>query len=209
MGILDSYKDLINASFSKQIKVEDNQSKWTIEDFPYNTGVDEDITKPHCWKCVTVNKCWFKNEENKKPKRFDYTIFSSRELLKIIQGLYHPKCHCKEFALNSPNLNDINFIFIDGKVQYFFLDKLNWYYSWGYRDEDKEDFIKMIKELVKESFVKGNYEIEKHTKYGVAINVFITIPGKNEKYGRFYDTWSCYTIFPNGKLKLNTVIGGK
>ena len=60
MGILDSYKDLINASFSKQIKVEDNQSKWTIEDFPYNTGVDEDITKPHCWKCVTVNKCWFK-----------------------------------------------------------------------------------------------------------------------------------------------------
>ena len=49
----------------------------------------------------------------------------------------------------------------------------------------------MIKELVKESFVKGNYEIEKHTKYGVAINVFITIPGKNEKYGRFYDTWSC------------------
>ncbi len=32
---------------------------------------------------------------------------------------------------------------------------------------------------------------------------------KNEKYGRFYDTWSCYTIFPNGKLKLNTVIGGK
>lgn len=67
----------------------------------------------------------------------------------------------------------------------------------------------MIKELVKESFVKGNYEIEKHTKYGVAINVFITIPGKNEKAGRFYDTWSCYTIFPNGKLKLNTVIGGK
>lgn len=23
------------------------------------------------------------------------------------------------------------------------------------------------------------------------------------------NTWSCYTIFPNGKLKLNTVIGGK
>lgn len=209
MGILDSYKDLINASFSKWIKVEDNQSKWTIEDFPYNTGVDEDITYPHCWKCVMVNKCWFKNEENKKPKRFDYAIFSSSELLKIIRGLYHPKCHCKEFALDSPNLNDINFIFIDGKVQYFFLDKLNWYYSLGYRDEDKEDFIKMIKELVKESFVKGNYEIEKHTKYGVAINVFITIPGKNEKFGRFYYTWSCYTIFPNGKLKLNTVIGGK
>lgn len=209
MGILDSYKDLINASFSKWIKVDDKQSKWTIEDFPYNIGVDEDVTKPHCWKCVTVNKCWFKNEENKKPKKFDYAIFSSSEVLKIIRGLYHPKCHCKEFAIISPNLNDVSFIFIEGKVQYFFFDKLNWYYSWGYKDEDKEDFIKMIKKLVKESFVKGNYEIEKHTKYGVAINVFITIPGKNEKLGKFYDAWSCYTIFPNCKLKLNTIIGGK
>ena len=47
MSILDSYKDLINASFSKWIKVEDNQSKWTIEDFPYSTGVDENITYSH------------------------------------------------------------------------------------------------------------------------------------------------------------------
>lgn len=93
--------------------------------FPYDFGVDENETGNHCWKCVTVNKCWFKNEENKKPKKFDYAIFSSSELLKIIRGLYHSKCHCKEYALNSPNLNDINFIFIDGKVQYFFLDKLN------------------------------------------------------------------------------------
>jgi hypothetical protein len=42
MGILDSYKDLINASFSKWIKVEDKQSKWTIEDF-MNT-----------WSCYTI-----------------------------------------------------------------------------------------------------------------------------------------------------------
>ena len=36
MGILDSYKDLINASFSKWIKVEDKISPFTIEMFSYD-----------------------------------------------------------------------------------------------------------------------------------------------------------------------------
>lgn len=80
MRILDEYTDLINASFSQWIKVEDNQSKWTIEDFPHSTVVDENITYPHCWKCVTVNHCWFKNEENKKTepiRLFKHFIFSN------------------------------------------------------------------------------------------------------------------------------------
>lgn len=63
MNVLDDFKDLINASFSKWIKIEDKLTKWTIEDFPYNIGVYEIVTEPHCWKCVTANKCWFKNEK--------------------------------------------------------------------------------------------------------------------------------------------------
>ena len=66
MGILDSYKDLINASFSKWIKVEDKFSPFTIEMFPYDLGIEENSN--HCWKCVTVNKCWFRNEKNKGMK---------------------------------------------------------------------------------------------------------------------------------------------
>lgn len=88
------------------------------------------------------------------------------------------------------------------------MKKLEWFFSWGYHESDAEYFVNLIQSLVKVAYVKGNYEIEKHTKYGFAINVFISIPGKNEKHGRCYDVWSCYTVFPNGKLKLNTIVGG-
>lgn len=208
MGILDSYKDLINASFSKWIKVEDNQSKWTIEDFPYNTGVDEDITKPHCWKCVTVNKCWFKNEENKKPKRFDYTLFTYSQIMKMIRGLYHPKCHCKEFAINVPKEKDIELRIKDGKIKNFFKVKSGWYYSWGYVDKDKNDFINMFKELIIDAYRQGNYYEEKHTKAGYQINLTIKIPGKNEKLNKEYEVKSAFIIFPEGKLRCITLVGG-
>lgn len=208
MGILDSYKDLINASFSKWIKVDDKQSKWTIEDFPYNIGVDEDVTKPHCWKCVTVNKCWFKNEENKKPKKFDYAIFSSSEVLKIIRGLYHPKCHCKEFAINVPKEKDITLRIKDGKIKNFFNVKSEWFHSWGYKNFDKNDFIDMFKKLIIEAYRQGNYYEEKHTKAGFQINLTITIQGKNEKINNEYKLKSAFIIFPKGELRCITLIGG-
>ena len=52
------------------IQVVDNQNNITIEDYGYDTGVIEGTTKNHCVKCVAVNKCCFKNEENKKTKTF-------------------------------------------------------------------------------------------------------------------------------------------
>lgn len=208
MGILDSYKDLINASFSKWIKVEDNQSKWTIEDFPYSTGVDENITYPHCWKCVTVNKCWFKNEENKKPKRFDYTLFTYSQIMKMIRGLYHPKCHCKEFAINVPKEKDINLIVDMGKIFFFFKDKSGLFHSWGYTNSDKNDFVKMFKELIIDAYRQGNYHEEKHTKAGYQINLTIKVPGKNEKLNKEYEVKSAFIIFPEGKLRCITLVGG-
>ena len=36
----------------------------------------------------------------------------------------------------------------------------------------------------------------------------IDIPGKNEKQGKEYKITTNYMIFPNGKLKMNTPIGG-
>ena len=208
MSILDSYKDLINASFSKWIKVEDNQSKWTIEDFPYSTGVDENITYPHCWKCVTVNKCWFKNEENKKPKRFDYTLFTYSQIMKMIRGLYHPKCHCKEFAINVPKEKDINLIVDMGKIFFFFKDKSGLFHSWGYTNSDKNDFVKMFKELIIDAYRQGNYHEEKHTKAGYQINLTIKVPGKNEKLNKEYEVKSAFIIFPEGKLRCITLVGG-
>lgn len=104
MGFLDAYKNEIDAHFSEWIKINDSSSGcgWTIEDFPYAVGVDESLTEPHCWKCVSVNQCWFKNEEGKKPKEFDYGNYSFSEISKSKRGLYHPNCHCKKFGVNVP-----------------------------------------------------------------------------------------------------------
>ena len=201
MSIFNTVRDNVNTYFSDWIKINDNKSIWTIEDFTYQTGVQEILTFPHCWQCVTVNNCWFKNEESKKPEEYPNSSLN--------QDLYHPNCHCKKHPINTPTINDIELIMLEGKIDFFFKDKLDWYYSWGYTDADKEEFISIIIQLVKESFGKGNYEFEKHTKFGFQINVFIALPGKNKKLGKIYNTWSCYMIFPNGKLKLNTVIGGK
>ncbi len=206
MRILDEYTDLINASFSQWIEVEDNLSRWTIEDFPYSTGVDENITYPHCWKCVTVNHCWFKNEENKKPARFDYsnTSFSQTPLSK--RGLYHPHCHCKESAINNPKIEDIEIIMPEGKIDWIYKDKYKLINSWGYNEKDRRILTENIIYSSKIAYHSGNYQILRHTKSGINISLFIEIPGINEKLGHIYKRVSSYMIFPNGKLKNNTPI---
>lgn len=208
MGVLDDFKDLINASFSKWIKVEDKVSPYNIEMFPYEMGVNEKYTSNHCWKCVTVNKCWFKNEERKKPEKMDYSLFPASKLLKIVRGLYHPKCHCREFAINVPKEKDIKLMIDNGKINFFFKDKLGLFQSWGYKNSDKNDFIKMFKNLVVDAYRQGNYYEEKHTRAGYQINLTITIPGKNEKMKKEYEVKSAFIIFPEGKLRCITLIGG-
>lgn len=209
MGVLDAYLDEINAYFSEWIKVNDKNSGWTIEDFPYKTGVDEDLTKPHCWKCVTVNNCWFKNEIEKKPEHFDYSNYTYSEIAKSRRGLYHPNCHCKEKAINVPREKDIEIMMTAGKVNDFFDEKLKWFYSWGYLKSDKNDFIKAITEKTIKSYRQGRYEQEKHTKYGFQINITVEIDGVREKSGKTYSINTCYIVFPSGKIRCVTLVGGK
>ena len=208
MRMLDEYLDLIYSSFASWIKVSDNKSKLTIDDFPYSTGVDEDLTYPHCWQCVTVNNCWFKNEKNKKPDKFDYTQFSFSQIGKSIRGLYHPHCHCKEHSINVPKEKDIELILSKNKINDFFDRKINWFYRWGYQNRDKEEFINTLKQKTIEEYRKGNYIKFKHSRYGFQIDINITIPGKNEKVNREYVIKTCYIVFPNGKLRCTTLVGG-
>ena len=48
MGIFENFKEIdcqiVNDGW---VQILDNKSNWTIEDFPYDKGVDENITKPH------------------------------------------------------------------------------------------------------------------------------------------------------------------
>lgn len=209
MSVFDDVKGMIIPDYSDWVMINDPKSDWTIEDFPYETGVDENLTRPHCWKCVSVNHCWFKDIEGKRPQEFDYSKYSLLDLPLAKRGLYHPNCHDQKIKITTPRPEQIKLIILPGKIRFFFIDKLNWYHSWGYTDNDKNLFINTILQLTKKSFSNGNYEIENHTKYGVKINLFFELPGINEKKNRFYKTWSNFMIFPNGKLKINTLIGGK
>ena len=211
MSIFDDLFNYLLANFSEWIKIEDYKSEWTIEDFPYETGVDERKTNPHCWYCVTINRCWFKNEEGKKPREF-LTLDPSSSTLSILlgnSGLYHKYCHCKKEAIDNPTVDKIKLIIPDGKIDWMIKDKGHTLKEMGYKEDEFEMVVAIIGNLVKKEFVKGNYFARLHDKYGYKIGFIINdFPGKNEDQGKFYKIKSGWTIFPNGKLKCNTLVGG-
>lgn len=208
--MFDDMHDKLLSYFTKSgwIRIDDKYSKWTIEDFPYDTGVPDEGVDNHCWRCVTVNHCWFKNEEMKKPKEFDYGEYSYTEIPKAIRGLYHPNCHCKEHSINTPREKDITILKYEPKLKDFFTRKLNWFYSWGYLKSNKQTFAEYFKQNIISSYRRGNYVMEKHTRYGFQINVFLTIPGINSKAGKYYFVKSAYIVYPSGRLKCVTLVGG-
>lgn len=192
------------------IQVVDNQNNITIEDYGYDTGVIEGTTKNHCVKCVAVNKCCFKNEENKKPKSFDITgIDILNSIINgLIPGLYHFRCHCKEVPVQINSIDEIELIVPEGKIQYLFKSKSGWIKSMGYQEKEFSEFVDMLLQKTKEAYLYGNYYKENYNNFGFKINLNISIPGKNEKIGKTYNVTTNYMIFPNKKLKMNTPLGG-
>lgn len=212
MDVFEKIRKDILSSLSGWIQVNDNNTNWTIEDFSYETGIIEDLVKPHCVKCVAVNQCWFKNEEFKKPTHFNYSEYSLEEIPFLKRGLYHPNCHCKEVRLNSPKVEQIKIIELAKKMKYAIEDKLGLFESFGYSKKDENEICVIIEKLSKQGYHLGQYEKvitpQDKIKYGFKINIPIDFPGKNEKYGKTYQLKSCYVIFPKVKLKNNTPIGG-
>lgn len=205
MGMFDE----INKKFGAWIQVIDcNNDSVTIEDFDYKSGVNGTITMSHCNKCVAVNKCWFKNEKDKKPE--PYPILGIEVLDDFINavtpGLYHYKCHCYESTIMNPCVNDIKLIIPAGKESWLFGDKENWIRSMGY--EDNTQFLEVVCNCLKQAYCDGEYRIIGHDNYGVKANFFLKMPGQGIKRDKIYNIKSAFMIFPNGKLKCNTIVGG-
>ena len=201
MGIFDNV-------LGNWIQVNDEQNEITIENYGYETGVIEGTTGNHCVKCVAVNKCWFKDEKGKKPEKFNYTGIDFIDAIAkgIIPGLYHYRCHCKEIPVEMENIDDIQLIIPSGKNDWLFLDKSDWINSMGY--EPNDNFLSILYGKIKQAYFYGYYEIQNHTNFGVRIKLKISIEGKGIKTGKIYDLKSSFMVFPNGKLKCNTLIGG-
>ena len=198
----------LNKIIGNWIQIIDDQNIKSIEDYSYHTGIIEESSKNHCVKCVAVNKCWFKNEIGKKPETFNYSNINIVDNLTkgILPGLYHPRCHCKESMIFPSSYNDIQLIIPNGKIDWLFKDKSNWIISMGYEPNNK--FITSLYEQIKQSYFYGKYAIQTHNNFGVKIRINIDLHGQNDKRNKIYNLISSFTIFPNGKLKCNTLIGG-
>ncbi len=168
------------------------------------------MIKPHCVTCTIVNKCWFKDEKDKKPDEFDYSKYPEIPLEK--RGLYHPNCHDLKIPISVPMSNKIEIFDLERRMDYLFLDKKVWLNSMGYKEEDKKEVLELLEKLSKVAYCQGNYKnnppVEEKKKYGFRIRLNLHFPGKREKLGRIYEITSSYIVYPNGKLKNNTPIGG-
>ncbi len=209
MRYLDNSLDDINAIFSDWIKISDPKSKWTIEDFPEEKGVDENVTNPHCWKCVSVNQCWFKNEGNKKPDEFDYSKYSPGEISYRIRGLYHSNCHDKKSGVNVPHASKIIVRDVRDKFNNFFKRKGKIFRKIGYTSKDENNIIEIYLEQVKRKYVRGEYYKYRHTKYGFQINMEIDMQVKTNIPDDLKTFKTGLIIFPNGQLRIVTVFAGR
>lgn len=204
MNLDDAIREKL-AKFTSWFQVVDYNNTNTIEDFSFRDGVPKEGVAGHCQKCITINKCYFKDEKNKKPEEFDY---SNRLVLPMFRGLYHPFCECIKLGQSHIQEKDIEIILTNDKMDYLYKDKQGLIEAWGYKEEDKEELKQIIINQAKSCYAKGNYLIRLHDKYGVHITVFLEIPGKRTKLGKFYKRMSGFMIYPNKKLKNITPIGG-
>ena len=194
--------------FGNWIKIVDKGNELTIENYEYSTGVIEGTTGNHCVKCVATNQCWFRNEKDKKPEKFNLTgigIFDGL-INGVLPGLYHWRCHCVEYPIEVFEIDKIQLIVPAGKIDWLFTDKGEWVKSMGY--ELNNLFIDILCKEIKQAYFYGKYIIQSHNNYGVKININVDLNGINDKNGKVYKLISSFTVFPNGKIKCNTLIGG-
>ena len=192
------------------IQIRDYNTELSIDCYGYDTGVIEGTTDNHCVKCVAINKCWFKNEEGKRPPKFDYSEIDVKDFVSrgLKYGMHHPNCHCVDVPVYPSSPEEIEIIIPNGKISYLFKTKGGWVEAMGYGKDFYDKFVDVLLQKVKEAYFYGNYYFENLSHYGFKANMKVDLPGANEKKGRVYKLESNYMIFPNGKLKMNTPIGG-
>lgn len=192
------------------IQVVDDKNTITLDDYGYDTGIIEGTTENHCVKCVAVNQCWFKNERGKKPETMNYSLDDIVDGLSkgLTLGLYHYRCHCKEIPIQPNDISEIQMIVPFGKTQYLYESKSGWLEAMGYHNGEYDAFVNVLLQKTKEAYFYGKYLIQNISRYGCKINIFVDIPGANEKEGKTYKLKTNYMVFPNGKIKMNTPIGG-
>lgn len=208
MNVFESVSANAKAILSEWVQVKDPRSNITIQTFK-KKPVDETKTNGHCWKCVSINKCWFKNEKGKKPAHFNYKNYSFTDIPLSKRGLYHPRCHDKEYPINVPKLNQIVLLKLRSNFNDFFKRKKGIFYGLGYTYKDEEELMQQYINQVKTRYRYGDYVIYQFYEYGFQINIKISISGKNQYKHIEHSFKTGLIIFPEGQLKIATIFAGR
>lgn len=110
----------------------------------------------------------------------------------------------------APQKENIKLIVPDGKIWYLFNKKLPTVLAYmGYTENDsKDEILNLVYEHARKSFSLGDYKIKIIDRFGVAITLFYDFPGRNQYANKIYRVKTEWIIFPDGKIKANTLIGG-
>ncbi len=189
------------------IKIIDKKNNVVIDDFDFEQGINGPITNKHCIKCIASNQCWFAYAKDKRPDimTLDIEDYIKNKRNKI--GMYHYNCHCEEIDILKPKTSVIQLIIPEGKITWTFNNKSQWINMLGFKSN--EEFLTSYKQKVIKKYCDGEYYIISHNKFGVAINIVIEFDGKGEYLGRTFLTRTGWIVFSNGKLKNNTLLGGR
>ncbi len=173
--------------------------KWTHPNSePANTSAEKqlnvlaaNVNPSHCAVCLNMNGCCF--AENNCPK-----------------APLHQNCHCKTEQIDGitvttecPIEKFTRYIFNDFYVK---KGKKYMFEEWGFTIMDSAKLKNEMEQQAYNSYLSGEYQLNKLDGYGQRIDIVISLNCKNGKQVSFKTGWMTY---PDGKLVLITPYGGK
>lgn len=148
----------------------------------------------HCLMCMVLDGCWF-----------------NKSLMPALP--LHDKCHCISSAIPTPNQDAVSANCpIEKFTGYIFSD--DWNIKTGKKDlfeylgftiKDSEMLKKEFEKQARKCYANGEYKLGLLNFYGQRISIEIVIERENSEPARFMSGWM---VKPNGKITLNTPLGG-
>ena len=155
----------------------------------------------HCLDCTALSGCYFAN--NNLPTNVESS-----------NGLLHPNCDCFLVEVSERTINDdceavcpiskfVDYIFSD---KYVSNGKKALFNSFGFTIEDSYKLKREYERQAREQYINGDYIIKKIDKFGLSINILITLVNKNGREYKFYSGWK---VYPEGLINCNTPYGAR
>ncbi len=167
------------------------------EPYDWVKWVHRNLSDNHCPECLMLDGCFFKGD-NHPPH--PHHSFCHCVLENISQN--EVKSQATTFAAYQkfdPYLFDPEDFYKHGKNKAF--------ESWGYSINDSNWLKNEFEKQALQKYILGDYKLGKLDEHGQRLSIEIKIPRKDKEGSVSFTTG--WMVCPNGKIKLNTPLGGK